>query len=128
MNTMKFTWKSLFLLTLSLNIFIIFMLVLFIFWPVQEVKRPKSGHYSPESQSEFVIHTTKENLNELINAYIDKMLAQSNHKYHVSLEEDVHLSGDIPVFSTTVPLSIHLEPEVQDNGDLVLRQKSISIG
>src|SRR5699024_9317139 len=31
-------------------------------------------------------------------------------------------------FSTTVPLSIHLEPEVQDNGDLVLRQKSISIG
>ena len=36
--------------------------------------------------------------------------------------------GELPVFSTTVPLSVHLDPEVQKNGDVILKQKSISIG
>lgn len=107
---------------------VLFLLLLFIFWPVQEAKRPTPEHYTSKEQSEFMIHTTKQNLNELINAYIDKMLARSNHNYQISLEEDVHLLGDIPVFSSTVPLSIHLDPIVQENGDLILRQKSISIG
>src|SRR5690606_18542985 len=85
-------------------------------------------HQVTQDSSEFVIRTTKKNLNELINAYMYEYLKDSNHQYRVSLEEDVHIVGDIPVFSTTVPLSIRLEPIVQENGDVVLKQKSISLG
>src|SRR5699024_8698385 len=55
-------------------------------------------------------------------------LKNTDHQYRVSLEDDVHLIGELPVFSSTVPLSVHLEPIVQDNGDVVLKQKSISLG
>src|SRR5699024_10908353 len=61
-------------------------------------------------------------------AYIDKLLANSKHDYTINLEEDVQLLGELPIFSTSVPVLIHLDPVVQDNGDLVLEQKSISVG
>lgn len=80
-----------------------------------------------DDSSEFIVRTTKNNLNDLVNAYLDELLKDTNHQYSVSLEDDVHLLGELPIFSTTVPLSIHLEPFVED-GNLVLEQKSISVG
>ena len=124
----NFNWKKLFYFMFTLNVVSILIIILLIFWPVQETEIPSIDHDSAEESSEFIVRTTKQNLNELVNAYIEKLLQGTNHKYRVSLEEDVHLIGEIPVFSTTVPLSIRLEPIVQENGDLVLMQKSISIG
>src|SRR5699024_367708 len=98
-----------------------------IFWPVTHESYDVNDPLSDVESSEFVVRTTKKNLNELVNAYIDKFLAQTNHRYVVTLDDDVHLLGEIPVFSTTVPLSIHLDPIVQDNGDIVLKQKSIAV-
>ena len=113
---------------LAFNIFIIILLIALIFWPVPENKIPITEEASEQASSEFVIRTTKQNLNNLVNAYIEKLLGDSKHHYKVSLEEDVHLIGELPVFSSTVPLSVHFEPLVQENGDLILKQRSISVG
>src|SRR5699024_1622137 len=78
--------------------------------------------------SEFFVRTTKSNLNELVNAYLNKLLRNTEHRYYVILDEDVQLFGELPVFSSTVPLFINFEPLVQKNGDIVLKQKSISVG
>jgi uncharacterized protein YpmS len=102
--------------------------VLLIFWPVNHSVVPFSEHDASHESSEFIIRTTKKNLNELINAYMYEYLKDSKHQYRVSLEEDVHLIGELPVFSTTVPIQVHLEPIVQANGDVILKQKSISLG
>ncbi len=113
---------------LIFDIAIIVILLLLIFWPVSSTPAPQSeGNYDQKS-SEFVVRTTKENLNELVNAYIDQLLNDADHHYKVSLENDVHLIGELPVFSSTVPLSVHLEPIVQDNGNAVLKLRSISVG
>ncbi|MDY0409552.1 YpmS family protein [Paracerasibacillus soli] len=78
--------------------------------------------------SEFIIRTTKKNLNDLVNAYIEQLLKNTKHHYEIILGDDVLLLGELPVFSSTVPLTVHFEPLVQDNGDVILKQKSISIG
>jgi uncharacterized protein YpmS len=121
-------WKKLFLSLLAFNILIIILLLTLIYWPVSENKIPVTEDASEQTSSEFVIRTTKQNLNSLVNAYIEKLLGDSKHHYRVSLEEDVHLIGELPVFSSTVPLSVHFEPLVQENGDLILKQRSISVG
>lgn len=121
-------WKQLFYILLVINIIVFVTVISLIFWPVSESEVHTGPDYDEKEGSEFVVRTTKENLNELINAYIDKFLHDTKHQYSVSLEDDVHLQGELPVFSTTVPLSIHLEPIVQDNGDVILKQRSISIG
>src|SRR5699024_3492072 len=65
---------------------------------------------------------------ELIKAYLNETLEDTKYKYDVYLDEAVHLEGELPVFSTSIPLYIKLQPNVQDNGDIILKQKSIKLG
>ncbi|WP_042144029.1 YpmS family protein [Paucisalibacillus sp. EB02] len=124
----KNKWKRYFFTLLLLNVSALVIIVLLIFWPVNHSIVPFSEHKATHESSEFIIRTTKKNLNELINAYMYEYLKDSKHQYRVSLDEDVHLIGELPVFSTTVPIQVHLEPIVQENGDVILKQKSISLG
>jgi uncharacterized protein YpmS len=122
-------WKQFFYTLLVVDIIILVVLLGLVFWPVSKTERTVPEKPDEEEGSEFVVRTTKENLNELVNAYMHQLLRGTKHDYSVSLEgDDVHLIGELPVFSSTVPLSIHLDPHVQDNGDVILKQKSISIG
>lgn len=121
-------WQRLFYSLLFINIAVFLTITTLLFWPVSSSTTTEETNDELLASSEFTVRTTKDNLNDLVNAYIDKFLHNTNHHYRVSLEEDVHLLGELPVFSTTVPLSIHLEPLVQENGDIILKQKSISIG
>lgn len=125
----KTKWKRIFFLLLTVNVVILLMVLGLIFWPVEKTEVASPDVTDNQEGSEFVVRTTKENLNELVNAYTNQLLHDTKHQYSISLEEDdVHLIGELPVFSSTVPLSVHLEPLVQDNGDVILKQKSISIG
>ncbi|RFA36264.1 hypothetical protein CAI16_05610 [Virgibacillus dokdonensis] len=127
-HTKSKKWKRLFIGLLSFNIIMLFVLLALIFWPVPQAKYPDKATEQTEASSEFIVRTTKKNLNDLANTYIDQLLAGTNHEYRIELGDDVHLIGELPVFSSTVPLSVHLEPFVQENGDIILKQKSISIG
>lgn len=128
MNNKK-NWKKRFTYLLTFNIIVVFILAVYLYSPIPEKElNIASKQYEEEKSSQFVVRTTKQNLNNLINAYIDKLLANTDHVYSVHLDEDVQLFGELPIFSTTVPLLAHFEPIVQDNGDLVLKQKSISVG
>ncbi|MBP1969751.1 uncharacterized protein YpmS [Virgibacillus natechei] len=124
----KSKWKRLFYGLLIFNIAFLLIITALIFWPVSQTTYPSSDQQDEQESSEFTVRTTKENLNDLVNAYIDQALVNTSHQYSISFEEDVELVGELPVFSTTVPLSAHLEPIVQDNGDLVLELRSISLG
>ncbi|WP_085993958.1 YpmS family protein [Oceanobacillus senegalensis] len=124
----KNKWRGLFYSLLGFNIIVIIVLATLLFWPVSEREIIPNQKPNTEGSSEFVVRTTKQNLNELVNAYLQEMLQGSKHHYSISLEDDVHLMGELPAFSTTVPLSVHLEPLVLDNGDIILKQRSISIG
>lgn len=127
-NKWAINWKKWFFFILALNVAGILLFFSFIFWPAEEVEIPTKPILAEEDSSEFIVRTTKENLNDLINAYIEELTANTRHKYWIDLDEDVHLIGELPVFSTTVPLSIHFEPFVSENGDIILKQRSISLG
>jgi uncharacterized protein YpmS len=124
----KNKWKRYFFVLLLLNVSLFLTITILIFWPIDHTKTLVQEHETNQDNSEFIIRTTKKNLNELVNAYMYEYLKDTNYQYRVSLEEDVHLIGELPVFSTTVPISIRLEPIVQKNGDVILKQKSISLG
>src|SRR5699024_5745456 len=102
---------------------------MFVYSPIPKTEQEESSQEDKsENSSEFIVRTTKQNVNNLVNDYIDKLLANSNHDYTINLDEYVQLLGELPIFSTSIPVLIHLDPVVQDNGDLVLEQKSISVG
>ncbi|TRM10846.1 DUF2140 family protein [Lentibacillus cibarius] len=124
----KNVWKRLFYSLIGVNVLIFAGIAALLFWPVPETDTPEPAKEEKKPGSEFVVRTTKQNVNELVNAYIDKLLEGNNHDYRITLDDDVKLVGELPVFSSSVPVSIYLEPLVQENGDVILKQKSISIG
>jgi len=125
----KKNWRKRFITLCIINVIVIVALFMYLYSPIPEKDlQLATKDYSKENSSEFYIRTTKQNLNNLVNAYLDKLLLGTNHHYSVNLDEDVQLFGELPIFSTTVPLLINLEPIVQENGDIALKQKSISVG
>lgn len=122
-------WKVSFFILLLVNGIIVSALLAFLYLPVADKTIDiNTNDYSRANSSEFVVRTTKQNVNDLANAYLEKLLEDSRQKYTLIIEDDVQLIGELPIFSATVPLHIHFDPTVLPNGDLILKQKSISIG
>src|SRR5699024_9163657 len=122
-------WRKRFFILAIINAVVFVGLIFYLYSPVPSKKFDiREKQWETKTGTEFVIRTSKQNLNYLVNAYLDKLLSQTKQNFTVVLDEDVELYGELPVFSTTVPLLIRFDPIVQDNGDIALKQKSISVG
>lgn len=128
-QTKKINWRKRFFLLGGINLLILLLLAIYLYSPIPAKQfETKQKQWNSKSGSEFLIRTSKQNLNDLVNAYLDKLLTNTEQDFTLLLEEDVQLYGELPFFSSTVPLLIHFDPEVQSNGDIVLKQKSIAVG
>jgi len=124
---MKNKWKTGFFLLGGINLFIAIILLFLIFIPADE--KEKLQNTIPENKSvSFQVKSNKADLNVLINQYIHKEAADSPIDYSVQLRDEVELYGTLQFFSQEVDLKLTFVPEALDNGDLVLKQRSISVG
>ncbi|MFC0560592.1 YpmS family protein [Halalkalibacter alkalisediminis] len=124
----KSKWKILFLSLAGINGLLLGLFLLLLLWPVSHSELPEKEFIEEVSGAEFTVHSSKQNLNELVNGYADKLLKDKDNKYFVEFDDDVHLLGSIEAFQTDIPFSITLQPFVQENGDLVLRPTVMSLG
>ena len=120
-------WKRGFFLLLGLNGLIVIFLLSLILIPAAEKGKIQQGVPNNNSVS-FEVTSNKADLNRLINQYITKEAADSPIEYSVRLQDEVELYGTIPFFSQEIDLKLTFEPEALENGDLVLKQRSISLG
>jgi uncharacterized protein YpmS len=93
--------------------------------PIEEGKVPNQN--AVQNDVLFQVKTNKQDLNQLINHYLEEELSGS-FDYEVLLTDEVELYGDIPVFSESIEMKLTFEPKALENGDLELQQKNISIG
>lgn len=123
----KNKWKQLFWIVVGVNATVIIGIIWLIFLPSPDINPPPIQEPN-EKGTEFTVSSTKQNLNQLMNNYLNTLSKNTPLAYTVSLGEDVQLRGFIDVFERKIPLIATFEPIMQKNGDLVLRQKSIAIG
>lgn len=64
----------------------------------------------------------------MINSYIAKEKGDTPIDYYVNLKDDVELTGKLDLFSTSVHFNMTFEPKALKNGDIVLKQKGMSLG
>ncbi len=121
-------WKTLFMSLLILNIVVVLSVFILLKIPAKETKIFPKEAISDDLTSVLSVESNKDDLNNLIDAYLTETLKDTKYKYDVYLDEVVHLRGELPVFSVAIPLYIQLEPTVQSNGDIILKQKSIRLG
>ncbi|SER89516.1 Uncharacterized protein YpmS [Gracilibacillus ureilyticus] len=127
-ETRRKNWKRMFVILATINVTIVLAIILLIIWPVSSEEYPDKQYIEEEAGAEFVVQSSKENLTQLVNEYIDKLLKDKNDQYAISLDEAVHLMGTIEAFDTEVPVNITFEPVVQQNGDVLLESTEMSLG
>ncbi|WP_181347639.1 YpmS family protein [Thalassobacillus sp. CUG 92003] len=125
--TIKNKWKALFFGLAIVNIGIVLWILGLVFLPtsytlvnVDEQKENK--------EAQFTVVSTKENLEQLANEYLGELSKDTGLNYSISLERNVELKGNIEAFDQKIPLTAQFNPVVQENGDVVLEQESISLG
>lgn len=124
---MKNKWKLSFFLLLGLNIIFVFSILLLMNLPANKMAVPEV-HQTAQSEVEFQVNANKADLNRMINHYIVKEGLTSPIRYQINLEDEVELLGMMEVFNQEIEMMLTFEPEALPNGDLILNQKSISIG
>lgn len=124
---LKNRWKTSFFILAIINVAIIAWILSLVLLPssytLVNVDREKQ-----DSQAEFTVVSTKENLEQLANEYLSEISTQTVFDYSISLDRNVTLAGNIRAFEQTIPIKVELNPVVQENGDLVLEQERISLG
>ena len=124
-----FNWKRLFILLLGLNVALVFFLFTFFLFMINdtgnETKIPTID--LTQKQVALQIKTNKQDLNRVINHYLEKELS-STYDYQVLLTDQVELYGAIPIFNEELNVKLTFEPKPLENGDLELQQKNMSIG
>ncbi len=123
---MRNHWKGLFFLLLGINIAITLFLIIMVLVP-SDSKQQVKVNTKKQSLVSFPVETNKDDLNKVINYYIKKE-AKGAIDYEVYLRDEVELYGTLGFFGEDVQLRLTFEPQALSNGDLLLKQKSISIG
>ncbi|MFZ0443543.1 MAG: YpmS family protein [Bacillus sp. (in: firmicutes)] len=124
-----FNWKRLFILLLGLNVALVFLLFTFFLFMINDTgNETKIPTINPtHKQVVLQIKTNKQDLNRVINHYLEKEL-HSTYDYQVLLTDQVELYGAIPIFNEELNVKLTFEPKPLENGDLELQQKNMSIG
>ncbi|MGG0716850.1 YpmS family protein [Robertmurraya massiliosenegalensis] len=120
-------WKKRFFLLLGLIILFVFVVLIMVNMPIKDKTLPPTAD-EQEEDVQFQIQATKSDLNKIINHYIEEEGLTSPIAYEVLLNDEVELYGTMKVFTQDIEMKLTFEPEALENGDIILKQKSISIG
>ncbi|NRD80465.1 YpmS family protein [Bacillus sp. BRMEA1] len=120
-------WKVAFLILLGINLVVLIVICSLALvspknYENSQLKEPLSDFVS------FHVKSNKDDLNQLINHYLQEQAAGSPINYRLVLGDEVELYGILPVLSDNLNMKISFEPIALKNGDLVLKQKKISLG
>ncbi len=80
------------------------------------------------SDNILTVSATKEDFEGIANTFIRKAVKGEPLPLTMKVEDDVILFSEMTVFSFTLPVIMHFDPIVREDGNLILKQSSMEIG
>ncbi|MFE7062290.1 YpmS family protein [Sutcliffiella sp. NPDC057660] len=121
-------WKVAFFSLLIINILVAGLAIVLVLLPKHSnLLRLSQEEADDRQRVSFNIRSDKEDLNKLVEYYLEKETKRPLN-YEVRLTDRVELRGEMTVFERDIPLTMTFIPQVQENGDVNLKQDSMSIG
>ena len=72
----------------------------------------------------LTVSATKEDFEGIANTYIRKAINKEPLPVTMKVEDDIMLLSELTVFSYTLPVIMHFDPIVREDGNLILKQSS----
>lgn len=118
-------WKIAFILLFSIVILTIASVIFYITRPIADTPTRTISEL-PEG-SHFQVNTTADDFENLANQLISNSMKGSKIPVKMYVDDQVTLSGTLPVFDMDLPIVMTFDPTIV-NGNLLLKQKTIEVG
>ncbi|WP_033541461.1 YpmS family protein [Planococcus sp. CAU13] len=124
---MKF-WRAAFIILLAVNILAVIGFVFYVTIPAKDHVSYQAEKRAYAEGNTLTVRTSKADFEGIANNYIREAMKDQPIPLTLSVDDDVSLSTELQVFSMTLPILLKFEPLVQDDGNLLLEQKSVNVG
>lgn len=120
-------WKVAFFLLAGLIVAAVAYIIFLIGMPAGSEPIPKGAERNVAG-NHLTVKATKEDFEGIANTYIRKAMQNEPLPVMIEVGDDIILSSELTVFSYTLPVIMHFDPVVQENGNLILKQSSVEVG
>lgn len=120
-------WKISFFLLAGIILAVVVYIFILIGTTSESGPVPKANEMAGASNT-LTVKATKEDFEGIANTYIRKAMNKEPLPVTINVEDDITLTSELIVFSYTLPVTMHFNPIVQEDGNLMLKQSSLEIG
>lgn len=120
-------WKIAFFVLFGLICAGFIALFIFIESPGDSAPLPSVKHSSGEG-SVLSVKASRDDVEALANNYLRKAMKGEPLPVTIEIAEDLILYSELTVFGITVPVYMHFDPMVLEDGNIILEQSSMEIG
>ncbi|WP_440106169.1 YpmS family protein [Planococcus halotolerans] len=121
-------WRTAFIVLLAVNILALIAFVFYITIPAKDYISYEAEKRAFAEGNTLTVRTSKADFEGIANTYIQDAIKDQPIPLTLAVNDDVSLSTELQVFSMTLPILLKFEPYVQDDGNLLLEQKSVNVG
>ncbi|MGK7378172.1 YpmS family protein [Planococcus sp. 1R117A] len=121
-------WRLAFFVLLGLNLVAVLAFFIFITTPAKGHSLASANTVQELDGNSVVLNVTKADFEGIANTYIQQAMADSPIPLTLAVNGDVSLSTEFEVFSVALPILLRFDPFVQEDGNLLLIQKSVEVG
>lgn len=121
-------WRIAFFVLMAFNVLALVGLIFYVTTPSQDFTSYQALQSEPAVGNTVVVNTTKSDFEGIANTYIQDAMKDQPIPLSLSVTDDVSISTELTIFSVTLPILMKFEPLVQEDGNLLLEQKSVEVG
>lgn len=122
-------WMWAFFIIIGLNIALAFWLVINLQSPTTESSGETSREaVEVESPLIFEMLTNRNQLNQVVNLYLDEEMSEEGPDFRFELTDQAELHGVLQILGFNVDFTLLTDPYVTEDGNLQLRAQSIQLG
>lgn len=119
-------WKTAFFVLAGALVFILVIIIYLATKPAPDVPLPVVEEEA--AGGVLVVQTTTKEFEAIAKKYLGDALKDSPFPVDLSIDEDIRIDSEIAVFYTHIPITLHFEPIIDDNGNIRLKQTKMNVG
>lgn len=121
-------WRLAFFVLLGLNLLALLAFFIFLTTPAKGHSLASANSVESLDGNSVILNVTKSDFEGIANTYIQQEMDNSPIPLTLAVNGDVSLSTELEIFSVALPILLRFDPYVQEDGNLLLVQKSVEVG
>lgn len=89
---------------------------------------PRAVPQTEQQASVLTVETTVDDFERLAMKYFEKELKNSELPVDIQVNDQIEMESQLVVFGMNVPIAMKFDPLVNEDGNIILKQKEVNVG